>query len=100
MLSLRESLMSSQTTAPKWALIWLVPRQRVLFGLIVFLFGTLFIRTIFFVSTSPNQPDIHRIAEREANMHTSPSQIVKNDKINDSRKWVPKFMQFQQTYRV
>lgn len=37
------------------AINWIVPRQRVLFYLLTFLIGSFFLRTIFFISNSPNR---------------------------------------------
>lgn len=108
--------MSTQTLTTQWPLNWLIPRQRVLFGLLVFLFGTFFIRTIFFVSNSPHRLDFHslrnRINDRYANsaasdkglsekvQQTGNSNQLKADDYLKEEKLVPKFVNFQQSYKV
>lgn len=95
-----------QTT--KRSLSWLIPRQRVLFGLIVFLVASFFIRTFFFVANSPTRlHELQKLLPTSAMGSSAPETRNLDQPKQEEQKGgdlipalVPKFVQFRQNYRV
>ncbi|KAI6184800.1 hypothetical protein M3Y97_00635100 [Aphelenchoides bicaudatus] len=88
---------------------WLIPRQKVLFGLTIFLFASFFIRTFFFVANSPAR--IHELQKLLPTVGLLQKETRKLDQQQKKEllvkavaelapKLVPKFVQFKQNFKL
>lgn len=88
-------------SASAWS--WLIPRQKILFGLLIFLFCTFFIRTLFIVSNNgTHRLEFHAFGNNQVTVPGVNKGLSREERKGneETTNWVPKFVQFQQNYRV